>query len=129
MNKAGVPLLAGSDSLDPFVFPGESLHAELELLVSAGLTPAQALQTATINPARFMGRERSTGEVKGGKVADLVLLDSDPLKDIRNTRKIVGVFAKGRYFSRTDLDKLLQDAAISFGAKVPVVPAPSPARQ
>lgn len=116
MNKAGVPLLAGSDSLDPFVFPGESLHAELELLVSAGLTPAQALQTATMNPARFMGRERSAGEVKGGKTADLVLLDADPLKDIRNTRKIVGVFSKGRYFSRADLDRLLSDVAAAFGA-------------
>ena len=117
MSKAGVPLLAGSDSLDPFVFPGESLHAELELLVSAGLSPAKALQTATINPARFMGTERTAGEVKGGKVADLVLLEDDPLKDIRNTRKIAAVFAKGRYYSRADLDKILSDAAAAFAGR------------
>lgn len=116
MNKAGAPIMAGSDSLDPFVFPGDSLHTELELLVSAGLSPVQALRTATMNPARFMGTERTAGEVKNGKVADLVLLDDDPLKDIRNTRKIAGVFSKGRYFSRAELDKLLNDAAASFGA-------------
>lgn len=125
MNKAGVPILAGSDSLDPFVFPGDSLHSELELLVSAGLSPVQALQAATLNAARFMGRERTMGEVKGGKVADLVLLDADPLKDIRNTRKVFAVFSKGRYFSRTELDKLLQDAAAGFGAETPP-PAPGP---
>ncbi len=121
MQKAGVPLLAGSDSLDPFVFPGDSLHTELELLVSAGLTPAQALQTATTNAARFLDRERTAGEVRNGRDADLVLLDADPLKDIRNTRKISAVFAKGRYFTRAELDTLLQEAAASFGA------APAPA--
>lgn len=124
MQKAGVPLLAGSDALDPFVFPGDSLHTELELLVSAGLTPAQALQTATSNAARFLDRERTAGEVKSGRVADLVLLEADPLKDIRNTRKISAVFAKGKYFSRADLDKLLLDAAVGFGA--PPAPAPVP---
>ncbi len=123
MHKAGVPLLAGSDSLDPFVFPGDSLHTELELLVSAGLTPAQALQTATSNAARFLDRERTAGAVKSGRVADMVLLDADPLKDIRNTRKIAAVFAKGRYFPRADLDRLLQEAAVSFGAAA--VPAPT----
>jgi hypothetical protein len=126
MDKAGAPLLAGSDSLDPFVFPGDSLHAELELLVSAGLSPAHALQAATINAARFMGRERASGEVRNGKVADLVLLDDDPLKDIRNTRKIVAVFSKGRYFPRSELDKLLRDVAIGFG-NPPPTPAPPPA--
>ncbi|HUS18643.1 MAG TPA: amidohydrolase family protein [Terriglobales bacterium] len=124
MNKAGVPLMAGSDSLDPFVFPGDSLHSELELLVSAGLTPGQALRTATLNAARFMGRERTLGEVKGGKAADLVLLDADPLKDIRNTRKISAVFSKGRHYSRADLDKLLHDAAVSFGSS-PTTPSPA----
>ena len=120
MNKAGVPIMAGSDSLDPFVFPGESLHAELELLVSAGLSPAEALRAATLTPARFMGTERTAGAVKNGKVADLVLLEDDPLKDIRNARKIAGVFSKGRYFSRVKLDKLLSEAAAGFGA--PLVP-------
>jgi imidazolonepropionase-like amidohydrolase len=112
MNKAGVPIMAGSDSLDPFVFPGESLHSELELLVSAGLSPAEALRAATETPARFMGTERTAGAVKNGKVADLVLLEDDPLKDIRNTRKIAGVFSKGRYFSRAELDRLLSEAAV-----------------
>jgi hypothetical protein len=117
MSKAGVALLAGSDSLDPFVFPGDSLHSELELMVGAGLSPAKALQTATMNPARFMGAERTYGEVKNGKVADLVLLDEDPLKDIRNTRKITAVFAKGRYYPRPELDKMLSDAAAAFPGK------------
>ncbi|HUR36454.1 MAG TPA: amidohydrolase family protein, partial [Terriglobales bacterium] len=80
---------------------------------------------ATMTPARFIGRERTSGEVKGGKVADLVLLDDDPLKDIRNTRKIVGVFSKGRYFSRADLDDLLRQAALSFGSAPPETVTPT----
>jgi len=125
MHKAGVPLLAGSDALDPFVFPGDSLHSELELLVSAGLSPVEALRTATINAARFMAQERQRGEVRAGRVADLVMLDDDPLKDIRNTRKVHAVFSRGVYYTRTELDKMLNDAARTFGA-VAASPTPAP---
>jgi imidazolonepropionase-like amidohydrolase len=78
IRQAGIPLLAGSDSLDPFVFPGESLHRELAELVRPGYTPAEALRTATLGAAQFLGRERELGTVEKGKVADLILLDANP---------------------------------------------------
>ncbi|MGH9530809.1 MAG: amidohydrolase family protein, partial [Terriglobales bacterium] len=87
LQRAGVPLLAGTDSTDAFVVAGFSLHQELELLVAAGLTPLQALQTATLHPARFLGQGSERGSVDKGRVADLVLLDANPLDDIHNTRR------------------------------------------
>lgn len=112
MNRAGVPIVAGTDSAwgNPFTYAGFSLHDELALLVRAGLTPAEALQTATINPARFLGMEKELGSVETGKIADLVLLDADPFRDIRNTTRISGVFLSGKYFDRAALDKLLNEA-------------------
>jgi len=80
------------------------------LLVRAGLTPAEALQAATINPVRFLGRENDLGSIEGGKLADIVLLDADPLQDIHNTTRISGVFFSGRYLDRVALDKLLKEA-------------------
>src|SRR5882724_5329409 len=88
MNTAGVRLLAGTDTAAPFVFPGFSLHEELALLVQAGLTPLQALQSATRNPAEFLGKLEEQGTIEPGKFADLLLLDGNPLDDIRNTQKI-----------------------------------------
>ena len=116
MNRAGVPIMAGTDSAwgVPFTYAGFSLHDELALLVRAGLTPAEALQTATINPARFLGMEKDLGSVETGKIADLVLLDADPLRDVRNTTRISGVFLSGRYFDRAALDKLLKE--VEMGA-------------
>src|SRR6266568_38091 len=99
MHQAGVRLLAGSDSLDPYVFPGESLHRELELLVKAGLSPMEALQAATINPAQFFGLQNDLGTIEVGKKADLVLLEADPLEDISNTRKIAAIIQGGRYLT------------------------------
>jgi hypothetical protein len=96
MNKAGVRLLAGSDSLDPYVFPGDSLHRELELLVKAGLSPIDALRTATLNPAELFHLQAELGTVGKGKRADLVLLDANPLDDIHNTRRIAAVIQGGR---------------------------------
>ncbi len=107
MNRAGVELMAGTDTPAPFVFPGSSLHEELALLVASGLTPMQALQTATRNPARFLGRQDSVGTVETGKRADLVLLDADPLADIQNTKKIVAVVLHGKLLQRADLDAIL----------------------
>ncbi|MEO6444007.1 MAG: amidohydrolase family protein [Gemmatimonadaceae bacterium] len=107
LHAAGVPLLAGTDAGNPFVVAGHALHHELALLVEAGLSPLAALQAATLNPARFLGATDSLGTVAAGKVADLVLLDADPLADIRNTRRIRAVIVNGRYFDRAALDEML----------------------
>jgi imidazolonepropionase-like amidohydrolase len=107
MKKAGVEFLAGTDVLNPFAFPGFSLHDELDLLVEAGLTPAEALRTATIAPARFLHDEAANGSVAAGKNADLVLLDANPLERISNTQRIAAVVSRGRYLDRGELDAVL----------------------
>jgi imidazolonepropionase-like amidohydrolase len=118
MHRAGVPFLAGTDTpAGVYVFPGFSLHEELQRFVAAGFTPMEALQTATLNPAKFLGMEDRLGAVEKGKLADLVLLDANPLDDIRNTQKIAGVVANGRYFSRVDLDKMLAGVEAAARAK------------
>jgi len=95
LHRAGVGLLAGTDSADPL---GASLHLELQLLVASGLTPMEALQTATRNPAFYFGTLPLMGTLEEGKVADIVILNANPLEDIRNTRKIDGVVMRGTYF-------------------------------
>jgi imidazolonepropionase-like amidohydrolase len=107
MRRAGVDFLAGTDTGNPWCFPGFSLHDELGLLVQAGFTPMQALQAATINPARFMRRDNELGSIAKGKLADLVLLDANPLDDISNTKKINAVVARGRLFTRAFLETML----------------------
>jgi imidazolonepropionase-like amidohydrolase len=107
LHAANVPFLAGTDTpagID--VLPGVSLHLELERFVAAGFTPLEALQTATLNPARFYDKVRDHGSVQPGRVADLVMLRANPLSDIRNTRTIAGVVADGRYLSSADLGQL-----------------------
>ncbi len=106
-NKAGVVLLAATDVDIPMGVPGLSLHEELARLVEAGLTPLQALQAATLNPARVLGLSDSLGRIEPGKLADLVLLDANPLENIRNTQKIGAVVADGQLYRRSDLDRLL----------------------
>ncbi len=108
MHSVGVLFMAGSDGPDPYVFPGFSLHDELDWLVKSGFTPLQALQSATFNPALFLARVDKYGLVEQGRVADLVLLDANPLDDIGNTRKIFGVVAGGKYYARRALDTMLQ---------------------
>jgi amidohydrolase family protein len=108
MHNAGVQFMAGSDGPDPYVFPGFSLHDELEWLVKSGFTPLQALQSATFNPALFLGRIDTHGVVEPKHGANLVLLDASPLDDIRNTHKIFGVVAGGKYYPRKELDMMLQ---------------------
>ena len=107
LNDAGVILLAATDVGIPMLVPGLSLHEELELLVAAGLTPLAALRAATVNPARVLGLADELGSVEAGKLADLVLLDADPLADIANTQRIRAVVADGRVYRRGDLDALL----------------------
>lgn len=124
MFKAGVPFMAGTDTAaGVHVFPGFSLHEELALFVEAGLTPMQALQTATRNPAEFMGRLDDMGTVASGKVADLVLLDANPLADITNTRRIRAVVLAGRYFDRGALDRMLK--GVEQAAAAEKVPTPA----
>ncbi|SFN54444.1 Amidohydrolase family protein [Pseudonocardia ammonioxydans] len=110
MDQAGVRLLAGTDSVGPGLFPGASLHLELEQLVAAGLTPLRALRCATVEPARFLGRGGWAGTVEADRVADLVVLDADPLADIRNTRRIHAVVVDGRYIGPDERDGLLTTA-------------------
>ena len=109
MQKAGVKILAGTDSPAPYVFPGSSLHDELQLLVEAGLTPFEALQAATKSPAEFLRNEKASGTIEMGKYADLVLLDSNPLENIRSTRKIRAVILRGKLLDRPTLDQLLTE--------------------
>ena len=113
MQKAGVPILAGTDTGNPFCFPGFSLHDELALLVIAGLTPVEALRSATLNPAKFFGLDQTLGTIEQGKIADLVLLDANPLADIRNTQRINAVVSNGRLFDRKALDKMLAEAEVA----------------
>lgn len=110
MAAAGVPLLAGSDTPNPYAFPGFGLHDELSLFVESGLSPLDALRAATIRPAEFLGATDSLGTVSVGKVADFVLLDGNPLEDIENVRRIRGVMLNGRYFDRDELDAMLEEA-------------------
>ena len=110
MHRSGARLLAGSDTMNPYIYPGFSLHDELALLVEAGLTPLEALRAATVNPAVFLGIDKTLGTIESGKLADLVLLDANPLVDIRNTTKINAVIANGRLFDRAALDRMLSEA-------------------
>jgi imidazolonepropionase-like amidohydrolase len=108
MVAAGVPIMAGTDSAAPYVVPGFALHEEMGLLVRAGLTPMQTLQAATKNPAEFLGKLESQGTIEKGKIADLVLLDGDPLADIENVERIRGVFVRGKLLDRGALDGMLE---------------------
>ncbi len=109
MRHAGVTILAGTEEGGAaFIYPGFAIHDELQLLVASGLTPLEAIQTATINPARFLHATDSLGTVAVGKRADLLVLDADPLADIANTKAIRLVIADGRLFDRARLDFLLQ---------------------
>jgi imidazolonepropionase-like amidohydrolase len=107
LNEGGVTLLAATDVGVPLQIPGLGLHRDLVRLTGAGLTPLEALRTATLNPARVLGLLGSLGTIEAGKLADLVLLDADPLADIRNTQRIRAVVADGRLFRREDIDQLL----------------------
>lgn len=109
MHEAGVGILAGTDCDVDLIVPGFHLHEELARLVDAGLTPLEALRSATLNPAEYLGRTEDMGSTAEGKVADLVVLDANPLEDIRNTRRIRAVVLDGRLLRRSDLDGILED--------------------
>jgi imidazolonepropionase-like amidohydrolase len=122
--RAGIGILAGTDSpVFLNVVSGFSLHDELALMVEGGLTPLEALQTATLNPARFLGKLDDLGTIEKGKFADLVILDANPLEDIHNTTKINAVIAQGKLLNRSDLDRLMREAEEM--AKAPESAAPT----
>ena len=112
--NAGVPLMSGTDAQAPFVYPGFNLHKELKLFVESGVKPFDALKAATITPAKFLGIDTEVGTIEVGKQADLVLLDANPLNDIGNTKRISGVFLRGRWFTRKDLDQMLKKISDSY---------------
>jgi len=110
-HRDGVSILGGTDAGGPpFVIPGFDLHNELAALVDAGFTPMEALQSVTLDAAQFLGRTDEFGTVANGKAADFVLLDANPLDDIRNTQKIRAVVVQGKYLDRVALDALLAHA-------------------
>ena len=115
-HAAGVRIVAGTDAGDTYVFPGFAIHDELAELVHAGLTPADALRSATIDAARFSRKARDYGSIEAGKVADMILLDANPLVDIRSTGKISGLFFNGQYLDRAALDELLAFAEDQAGS-------------
>ncbi|RZQ62520.1 amidohydrolase family protein [Amycolatopsis suaedae] len=121
LHRAGVGVLGGTDCTNPYVVPGFAVHDELELLVRAGLSPMAAIQTMTRDAARFLGQEATAGTVAPGKVADLVVLDADPLADIRNTAKVNTVVVRGRVITADERLRML--AAVKEAAGRPAPPA------
>ena len=112
LQKAGVTILAGTDAgfLNSFNYPGIGLHDELEMLVRYGLTPQQALAASVVNGPAFLGKAADFGALAAGKVADILLLERNPLEDIRATRAIHGLVLRGRHLDRAALDRLLAEA-------------------
>lgn len=115
LSREGVGILVGTDFGNPFIFPGTGVHEEMEVLVEAGLTPLQALQAATIDPAHYLGVTDSLGTVAEGKLADLVLLDANPLEIISNTQRIQAVMVNGQLLRRSDLDALMTELVATYG--------------
>ena len=101
--------MAGTDCPIFFLTPGFSLHEELVLLVKSGLTPLQAIEAATIRPAQYFNMDNELGLVEKGMLADLLILDKNPLEDIKNTQKINAVIRDGKWYNRKDLDNILRE--------------------
>jgi imidazolonepropionase-like amidohydrolase len=126
MRHAGVRLLTGSEAGFIYAYPGFSLHEEMALLVRAGLTPLEAIGAGTLEPARYLGVQQDLGSIRPGKLADLVVLDADPLADIGNTTAIHAVVADGRLISSARRERMLaavERAAATPNAALPAAPA------
>ena len=108
IHKSGINIMAGTDCPIFFLTPGRSLHEELVVLVEAGLSPLEAIKAATINPAKYFNLDNELGTIKEGKWADLIILNANPLEDIKNTTRIDGVIKQGNYFNRNKLDQILE---------------------
>ena len=107
MHENGISFMAGTDTPIGFLIPGLSLHQELEDLNNSGLSKLETIQTATINPARYFDIQDSLGRIKSGFIADLVILNKNPLEDISNTQSILAVIKDGHFMNRAHLDSLL----------------------
>jgi len=116
LNDSGGLLMSGTDASLAVVVPGFSLHDELETMADVGLSPYDVLRTSTYNPALYLGELEEFGTVEAGKRADLVLLEANPLEDITNTRQIAGTMVRGRWYSRADLDLMLEAVAADYDA-------------
>ena len=108
LHDAGAGLLLGADAPQILNVPGFSIHRELQLLVEAGLTPAEALVTGTINPARFLGKQDTFGKIMAGMDADLILIGDNPLENIGALRKPLGVMVRGNWITRDEIDARLR---------------------
>ena len=106
IHKAGIPMMAGTDTPIGFLTPGLSLHEELIVMVEAGLSPLEALKTATLNPAKYFSMESELGSIKEGMWADLLILTSNPLENIKNTQQIEWVVKQGKYFNQEALNQI-----------------------
>ena len=107
-SDAEVGIMAGTDCPIFFLTPGFSLHEELRLLVYSGLSPLQAIEAATLRPAQYFNLENELGTIEEGKIADLLILNANPLDDILNTQKINTVVKNGNVFNREKLDQILK---------------------
>jgi len=110
LHEAGIPLMVGTDLIIPGIIPGFAVHEEMAIWQDAGIPPAEVLRSATLVPAQFMGLEPRLGSISEGKAASMVLLRANPLENVRNAQQIEGVFLRGEYMSRKDLDRLLGEA-------------------
>jgi imidazolonepropionase-like amidohydrolase len=117
MRDAGVPLLAGTDTPNPLMVPGFSLHAELAALVAAGLSPYEAIRAATAEAARFAGMEAEFGTIRMGARADLVVTDADPLADVSSLARPTAVVLRGEWLPRERLEGLVSEALAARGTE------------
>jgi imidazolonepropionase-like amidohydrolase len=114
LHRVGAHILLGTDTPNPFVIPGFSIHEELRNLVSAGLTPYEAIRAGTRSAAEFLGVSDEFGTVEVGKRADLILLKDNPLEDVGNVSKILGVVVRGRWYPRPTLQRILHELVLSY---------------
>jgi len=112
--QAGLEIVAGDDLGGGYVIPGFGLHQEFRELARAGLSPLELLQTATLNGAEFLRRADTIGTIEEGKNADLVLLEADPTASVENLARIGGVVLKGRYYSKSTLDQMKDEAETAY---------------
>jgi len=115
-HQLGVKIIAGTDAPDSYVFTGGGLHDELALYVRAGLTPLQALQTATVNAARYSGTADHSGQIAVGFDADVVLLRANPVVDIQALRQVQGLVIAGQWYDQPRLAQLRQFALVQAGS-------------
>jgi len=121
LSEAGVPLMCGTDAPSVGPVPGFGIHDELQEFVNDGLTPYQSLQTATVNPARYLRHSDDFGTVEVGKRGDLVLLEGNPLVSITSTRRVAGVMARGEWMPQAELARMVEDVPASYQRELRII--------